>query len=48
MIRSDGWPIPAKEKQKAFFEVGQRFREARDLKEVERLGDQLGHFVCGE
>jgi hypothetical protein len=37
-----------KEKEKAFFELAHRFREARDAKEVERLGDQLGRFVFGE
>jgi hypothetical protein len=37
-----------KEKEKAFFELAQRFREARDPKEVEQLGDQLGRFVFGE
>ena len=37
-----------KEKEKSFFDLAQRFREARDPKEVERLGDQLGRFVFGE
>jgi len=37
-----------KEKEKAFFELAQRFREARDPKEVDQLGDQLGRFVFGE
>lgn len=37
-----------KEKEKAFFELAHRFREARDTKEVEQLGDQLGRFVFGE
>ncbi|HEY4932864.1 MAG TPA: hypothetical protein VII23_14940 [Terriglobales bacterium] len=37
-----------KEKEKAFFELAQRFREADDPKQVERLGDQLGRFVFGE
>jgi hypothetical protein len=37
-----------KEKEKAFFELAQKFREADDPKQVERLGDQLGRFVFGE
>jgi len=37
-----------KGKEKAFFELAQRFREARDPKEVDQLGDQLGRFVFGE
>lgn len=36
-----------KEKEKAFFELAHRFREAHDAKEVEQLGDQLGRFVFG-
>ena len=37
-----------KEKEKAFFELAQRFREADDPKQVQQLGDQLGRFVFGE
>ncbi len=37
-----------KEKERTFFELAKRFREASDPKEVEQLGDQLGHFVFGE
>ncbi|HWS96080.1 MAG TPA: hypothetical protein VN620_06335 [Candidatus Methylomirabilis sp.] len=37
-----------KEKEKAFFELANRFREANDPKEVRQLGDQLGRFVFGE
>lgn len=37
-----------KEKEKAFFELAQRFRKANEPKEVERLGDQLGRFVFGD
>jgi len=37
-----------KEKEKAFFELAKRFREANDPKDVEHLGDQLGRFVFGE
>ncbi len=37
-----------KQKEKAFFELAERFREARDPKEVKALGDELGQFVFGE
>jgi hypothetical protein len=37
-----------KEKEKVFFDLAQRFREAHDPKEVQQLGDQLGRFVFGE
>lgn len=37
-----------KEKERAFFELAQRFRKASDPREVEQLGDQLGRFVFGE
>ncbi|MGB8888074.1 MAG: hypothetical protein WCC87_15185 [Candidatus Korobacteraceae bacterium] len=37
-----------KEKERAFFELAQRFRDASNPKEVEQLGDQLGRFVFGE
>ena len=37
-----------KEKEKAFFELAQRFRKADDPKQVQQLGDQLGRFVFGE
>jgi len=37
-----------KEKEKAFFELAQRFREASDPDEVKQLGDQMGRFVFGE
>lgn len=37
-----------KEKEKAFFELAQRFRKANEPKEVERLGDELGRFVFGD
>ena len=37
-----------REKEKAFFELAKRFREASDPKEVDQLGDQLGRFVFGE
>lgn len=37
-----------KEKERAFFDLANRFRKANDPKEVEELGDQLGRFVFGE
>jgi hypothetical protein len=37
-----------KAKERAFFDLAQRFRRANDPKEVEKLGDQLGRFVFGE
>jgi len=37
-----------KQKEKAFFELVERFRAASDPEEVKRLGDQLGRFIFGE
>ena len=37
-----------KEKEKAFFDLAKRFREARDPHEVEQLGEQMGRFLFGE
>ena len=37
-----------KEKEKAFFELAERFRNADDPTQVKQLGDQLGRFVFGE
>jgi hypothetical protein len=34
-------------KQKEFFELAERFRQADDPKDVKRLGDQLGRMVFG-
>lgn len=36
-----------KQKEKAFFELAERFRAATNPSEVERLGNQLGHMVFG-
>lgn len=36
-----------KRKEKAFFELAERFRAAADPKEVEELGEQLGQMVFG-
>jgi hypothetical protein len=37
-----------KQKEKAFFELAQRFRSTNDAAEVKQLGDELGRFVFGE
>lgn len=37
-----------KEKEKVFFELAERFRDADDPKQVRQLGDELGRFVFGE
>src|SRR6266403_3471041 len=36
-----------KRKQQEFFELAERFRNATDPKEAERLGDELGRMVFG-
>jgi predicted transcriptional regulator len=36
------------QKEKAFFELAERFRAAREPEQVKELGDQLGRFVFGE
>jgi len=37
-----------KQKEKAFFELAERFRASSDSAEIKRLGDELGRFVFGE
>lgn len=37
-----------KQKEKAFFQLAERFRAARDPEQVKNLGDELGRFVFGE
>jgi hypothetical protein len=37
-----------KQKEKAFFELAERFRASHDPAEVKQLGDELGRFVFGE
>ena len=37
-----------KAKEKAFFELAERFRSSEDATEVKRLGEELGRFVFGE
>ena len=36
------------QKERAFFELAERFRAASAPEEVKRLGDELGRFVFGE
>ena len=36
-----------KRNQQEFFDLAERFRNATDLAEVERLGDQIGRMVFG-
>ena len=36
-----------KKKEKAFFELAERFRTASDPKEIQELGDELGQMVFG-
>jgi hypothetical protein len=37
-----------RQKQKAFFQLAERFGAANDPEQVKQLGDQLGRFVFGE
>jgi hypothetical protein len=37
-----------KQKEKAFFDLAERFRSSSDPGEVQRLGDEMGRFVFGE
>jgi hypothetical protein len=36
-----------KQKEKAFFELAERFRSASDPNEAKQLGDELGRLVFG-
>jgi hypothetical protein len=38
----------SKQKEKAFFELADRFRASGHPDEVKRLGEELGRFVFGE
>lgn len=41
--------IKAREqRQRAFFDLAERFRAASDPEDVKSLGEQLGHFVFGD
>jgi len=37
-----------KQKERAFFDLAERFRAATDPKQVKALGEDLGRFVFGE
>jgi hypothetical protein len=37
-----------KAKEKAFFELAERFRSSQDARETKQLGEELGRFVFGE
>jgi metal-responsive CopG/Arc/MetJ family transcriptional regulator len=37
-----------KQKEKAFFDLAERFRAAKDPEDIKRLGDDMGRFVFGE
>ena len=37
-----------RQREKAFFELLQRFCESQNGDEVQRLGEELGRFVFGE
>ncbi len=37
-----------RQKEKAFFELAEKFRTADDPSQVNRLGDELGRLVFGE
>ena len=37
-----------RQKESAFFELAERFRNADDPEQVQQLGDELGRFVFGE
>jgi hypothetical protein len=38
----------SKQKERAFFELAERFRSSKDPGETKKLGDVLGRFVFGE
>ena len=37
-----------KQKEKAFFELAERFRSSKNPEEAKQLGEELGRFVFGE
>ena len=37
-----------KEKEKAFFQLAERFRQSKDPQQIKELGQELGRFVFGE
>ena len=38
----------SQQREKQFFKLAERFREASDPSQVKKLGDELGRFVFGE
>jgi hypothetical protein len=38
----------ARQKEKAFFQLAERFRAASDPDQVKQLGNEMGRFVFGE
>jgi hypothetical protein len=38
----------SRQKEKAFFDLAERFRATKDPNESKRLGNELGRFVFGE
>ena len=36
-----------KQKERAFFEIAERFRSSKDPDEVKKLGDEMGRLVFG-
>lgn len=38
----------SRQKEKAFFDLAEKFRAADDPQQVKRLGDELGRFVFGD
>jgi hypothetical protein len=38
----------SQQKEKAFFQLAERFRAASDPEQVKQLGNELGRFVFGE
>jgi metal-responsive CopG/Arc/MetJ family transcriptional regulator len=36
------------QKEKAFFDLAERFRAAKDPEDIKRLGEDMGRFVFGE
>jgi len=37
-----------KQKEKAFFDLAERFRSSKDPAEIKELGNELGRFIFGE
>jgi hypothetical protein len=48
MIREPATNEVRQQKEKAFFQLAERFRAAGDPEQVTQLGDRLGRLVVGE